>query len=80
VEDPDRGTVIALDPGYFVVCGYALETSRLPSMNTIEIYSLANTAESEAAEDKIFREFIKAIKGNPEVNSIDCVVGKTFDC
>ena len=26
VQDPDRGTVIKLDPGYFIVCGYVLET------------------------------------------------------
>jgi hypothetical protein len=69
VEDPGRGTVIKSDPGYFVVCGYAIETSRLPSKNIIEISSVANTTESEAAEDKIFREFIKAIKGNPEVEA-----------
>jgi hypothetical protein len=80
VEDPERGTVIKSGPGYFVVCGYALETSRLPSKNIIEISSLADTADSEAAEDKIFREFIKAIKGNPEVDSMECFVGKKFDC
>jgi hypothetical protein len=80
VEDPGKGTVIKIDPGYFVVCGYALETSRLPSKNIIEIWSLANTVESEAAEDKIFGEFIKAIKGNPEVDGIECFVGKRLEC
>jgi hypothetical protein len=80
VEDPDKGTVIRRNPGFFVCCGYALATSRLPSQNIIEIYSYADTEESRAAEDNIYGGFIAAVKGNPEVDSIECFVGKRFEC
>jgi hypothetical protein len=80
VEDFDRGTVIKKDPGLNVYCGYGLETSRLPSKNIIHISSIADTNESRAAEDKIFGEFIAAIKCNPEVDGIDCFVGQRVEC
>jgi hypothetical protein len=74
-----RGTVI-VSTGFVVVCGYGLETSMLPSQNIIEIYSYADTDDSRAAADKIYREFISAIRDNPEVTSIECFVGKKSGC
>jgi hypothetical protein len=80
VEDSNRGTVIKRDSGFFVFCGYALATSRLPSQNIIEIYSYADSEESRTVEDNIYGQFIATVKGNPEVDSIECLVGKRFEC
>ncbi len=73
------GTVI-VSTGFVVLCGYGLETSMLPSQNIIEIYSYADTDASRAVADKIYGEFISAIRDNPEINSMKCFVGKKFGC
>jgi hypothetical protein len=74
-----KGTVI-VSTGFVVLCGYGLETSMLPSQNIIEIYSYANTDDSRAAADKVYGEFIAAIKDNPKIDIVQCFVGKKFDC
>jgi hypothetical protein len=73
------GTVI-VSTGFVVLCGHGLETSMLPSQNIIEIYSYASTDDSRAAADKVYREFISAIRDNPEIDGITCFVGKRFGC
>jgi hypothetical protein len=66
--------------GFIVNCGYGLSTSLLPSQNIIEIYSYADTDDSRAAADKVLGEFIAAIKGDHEIDRIECFVGKKFGC
>jgi hypothetical protein len=48
------------------------------SLTIIEIYSYADIDDSWAVADKVYGEFIEAIKGNPEIDRIECFVGKKF--
>ena len=48
-------------------------TSRLPSKNIIEITTYADTDEGKSIEDKILKQIVPAIRGNPAVDEIQCV-------
>jgi len=49
-------------------------------LTIIEIYGYADTDDSRAVADKVYGEFIEAIKVNPDIDRIECFVGRKFGC